>query len=194
MFTFFFFCYLQSKVTGKLGGIPLLLALGFQVVVRKELTTSEVTPTNTKATASEPAADDLSHHPLRVQWFKQHRNEWEALIAVPQSSNGQSCWLFVDNLLNSTEKSSNITHQDKIMQDHFSFVFPLCNNAPTSPWELFFEMEEPPIDDLLAPPPSAAASSTSNSDEPKSKRSKVQLTWIDWYDRLQASVTILEQS
>lgn len=170
---------LQSKITSKMGGIPFLLSLGFQMVVKRD----------TPSAKADENTDDLSHHPQRLQWLRQHRQEWEAsFLALPQSTEAPtSCWLFTPT--HTTETLSSRVEED------YSVILPLCSNPPVSPWELWFEMEEPPIDDLLASTASSTSDHLGNDDtQPPSKRPRVKLTWIDWYDRLQASIALLEQS
>lgn len=169
---------LQSKLTGKTGGIPLLLAVGFRVVLKKEIP-EQPPSTGAADSAAEPLRDDLSHHPHRVQWLKQNRPEWEASFLAESSS----IWTFPSH--------SPVTTSENILRD-YTQVFPLCTNPSLSPWELFLEMEEPPIDDLLAAP--APTSTSISTEEHPTKKVRVQLTWIDWYDRLQASISILEQA
>lgn len=170
---------LQSKITSKMGGIPFLLSLGFQMVVKRD----------TPSAKADENTDDLSHHPQRLQWLRQHRQEWEAsFLVLPQSTEAPtSCWLFTP-----TQTAETLSSR---VEEDYSVILPLCSNPPVSPWELWFEMEEPPIDDLLASTASSTSDHLGNDDtQPPSKRPRVKLTWIDWYDRLQASIALLEQS
>lgn len=134
---------------------------------------------------AEESTDDLSHHPQRLQWLRQHRQEWETLfLAAPPST---SCRLFTPS--NAADSLSSRVEED------YAVILPLCSNPPVSPWELWFEMEEPPIDDLLVSTASTTLDHLGSGDvQPPSKRPRVKLTWIDWYDRLQASIALLEQS
>lgn len=51
------------------------------------------------------------------------------------------------------------------------------------PWDIIFEQREPEIESLTLTAPSASTTSSDSS----------SLSWIDWFDRLQASVSAMEQ-
>lgn len=165
---------LQSKVTNKLGSIPLLLSLGFRCVVKAS---QRVHDSDATASVTEEFDDSSTLH-----WMRGHQDLCISLLSTTAHF--------------PTEPFAAVSLAQE-SYDVFCKLLPLLLQPASSSgagigsggqgWELLFEMQEPAVDDLMA-----LTSTPQESNGDTSKR--VGLTWIDWYDRLQSSVSSLESS
>jgi len=138
---------LKTKLTGQSGGIELLICLGFAVVL-----------TNRDAPAVEVEAEAETNG-------KPGKEDVQTVsVAAPSSASGGG---------DTTSASANPT-KIPLMECKGVDLFPKI--APYTSWEVFLEMEEPPIDSL--------ATSIGDSDTSGNSDGGIKLSWLDWFDGL----------
>jgi hypothetical protein len=86
--------------------------------------------------------------------------------------------------------------KSQLIHDHntvlITNILPLFQSSH-SPWELYFEMEEPPIDDLITHS-SSTTTHLSTLSSSSSSVVTVKMSWITWFDKLQENIQLFEES